>query len=225
MEVEGAEEMPDRCRCAFQERPRQAENADGIAGELVVAVDPSEPEKHIGHHRVPGGSGVVVELLSPRHEPVVVDEEATALRVAEPFPSMTSEQPRLLEPAKLAGGEVELEVAVRDIRVVLEIPVDLRLAVPVAPEEPPFGIGHPLSQEERQPVCDLEVVGAGEHAACLGERRQGEAVPGGDGLVVSQRLRPSHPSLEQLLAGGRVFGDGLVGEVEGCYDPRSCPPA
>ena len=46
----------------------------------------------------------------------------------------------------------------------------------------------------------VDPVGAVEHAPALGERRQREAVPRGDRLVVARRLRPLVPHLEQLRA-------------------------
>ena len=46
-----------------EEPVREPEDADGQPLELVVAVDPREPEQDEGEHRVPGGRRMVVQLL------------------------------------------------------------------------------------------------------------------------------------------------------------------
>ena len=49
---------------------RSTETAAAL--ELVVAVDPGEPDQHVREHRVTGRNGVVVELLRPRDEALAV---------------------------------------------------------------------------------------------------------------------------------------------------------
>ena len=83
-----------------------------------------------------------------------------------------------MQPAQLAGRDVQLVEAVRDVRVVVEERRVLGLAVA---ERPPQRI-------DRQKRAELdrrgEQVRALEPARALGERRERQAVPGRDHLVV-----------------------------------------
>ena len=97
---------------------------------------------------------------------------------------------RLLEPAKLARCDVELQQPVGGVGVVLQEARVLRPPVAVAPEQPAFVIRERAEQELADPPCGVEEVAAFEAAAGLGKRCQGEAVPRGDRLVVPGGLRP-----------------------------------
>jgi hypothetical protein len=106
--------------------------------ELVVAPDPTEPQKDEGEHRAPGRRRVVVERLLPRDEPLAVgrrEEEAGPLRVAEELDRREREPPSLEQPAQVAGRDVQLVQPVRDVRVVLEVRGVLRATVAQRPPQ------------------------------------------------------------------------------------------
>ena len=75
------------------------------------------------------------------------EEEAAALLVAEELDGEPREPVRLLEPAQLAGRDVQLVEAVGDVRVVLEEAGVLRLARTVGAEEAPILGGERPEQE------------------------------------------------------------------------------
>ena len=67
---------------------------------------------------------MVVELLLAGNEPLAVgrrEEEAAAFLVGEELDREPRESVRLLEPAQLAGRDVQLVEAVRDVRIVLQV--------------------------------------------------------------------------------------------------------
>ena len=108
--------------------------------QFVVAVDAGETKEHEGHHRVARRSGVVVELLAPDDEAMVIHEVGATLLVPEAVGGR-GDLPRLLEPREVARRPVQLDQAVRDVGVVLQVAVDLGGAVPVRPVEEPLGPG------------------------------------------------------------------------------------
>ena len=72
MEVERHERPAERRRRA-RERGRTSRRTPTRAPlELVVAVDPREPQQHVREHRVARRRRVVVEVLLPRDEPLAV---------------------------------------------------------------------------------------------------------------------------------------------------------
>src|SRR5207248_2615678 len=110
VEVERAQEMAERGRRLRQWPSGEAEDADGVPLELVVAEDAREPERDEGEHRVAGRSRVIVELLLPAHELLAVRgrvEETASLLVAEQLDGEQRQPSRLVQPALLAGGDVQ----------------------------------------------------------------------------------------------------------------------
>ena len=167
--------------------------------ELVVSPQPSEPEEHVGQHRVPGRHRVVVEVLRPRDQrlaPVGREEEAAVLLVGEELDRAKRQPPRLEQPARLARGEMELEQPVRDVGVVVEIAGAAR--PPVPPRARAAGPVREWTEHELRGVFGgLDPVGPSQEPSRLGERRDREPVPGGDRLVVEAGLRPVRPLGEQ----------------------------
>src|SRR3989442_1519628 len=138
----------------------------------------------------------VDEALLPRDELLAVgrsQEEAAALGIAEELDREPREPVRLLEPAQLAGRDVQLVEPVRDVRVVLEVARALRLALTPRPVEPPVLTRERPEQELGQPASRDEQVVPAEPPRGLRQRRQREPVPGRDRLVVEERLRPLLP--------------------------------
>ena len=124
MEVERAERPAERGRRPRHEIADEAQDGDGMPLELVVAVDPRQPQEDVREHRVAGRRRVVVEILRARDERLAVggrEEEAAALVVGEELDGESREASRLLEPAQLARRDVQLVEPVRDVRVVVEV--------------------------------------------------------------------------------------------------------
>ena len=59
-------------RRPLHQLPGEAEYADGMPLEVVVAVDPGEAQEHGCEHRVAGRRRLVVELLLAGDEPLSV---------------------------------------------------------------------------------------------------------------------------------------------------------
>ena len=126
--------------------------------------------------------------------------EAAALLVPEELDREAGQSVRLLEPAQLARGDVQLEQAVRNVGVVLEVAGSLGPAGAERPVQPAFGGGERAEQELAERAGRVEVVGALEAAARLRQRREREPVPGRDRLVVPVGLRPLLAQLEEPAA-------------------------
>ena len=87
----------------------------------------------------------------------------------------------------------------RDVGVVLEVAGALGLAGPERAVQAAV-VRERAEQELAECAGGLEVVGAVEPPRRLGQRREGEPVPGRDRLVVAQRLRAALADLEQPRA-------------------------
>ena len=189
-----------RARAAGERRPDDAEHRHRAPFELVVAVDARQAEQAVREHRVTGRDRAVVEILRPGDELLSVyrgHEEAAAVVVREQLDGEQRQAPRLLEPAQLAGRDVQLVEAVRDVGVVVE---ERRIFGFALAKRPPERIrGEQLTELEGrgQEVRALEPAGA------LRQRRERKAVPRRDHLVVERGLWPAIADLEQPRA--RLF--------------------
>ena len=180
VEVE-RDERPAEGRRDLGERAHdQPEHRDRALLEQVVAVDAGEPQQDVGEHRVPARRRMVVEALLARDELLAVRrrlEEAAVLLVEEELEREPREPVRLLEPAQLAGRDVQLEQPVRDVGVVLEVARSLGDAVAPGAVQPALGRRERPEQELRQAPGGLDPVRPVESAAALGQRREREPVP------------------------------------------------
>ena len=170
-------------------------------------------------HRVARGERVVVELLRARHESLAVarrEEEAAALLVREELDREPREPVGLFEPPQLARGDVQLEQAVGDVRVVVQEAGPAGAAGAQAPTKPAFRGGQRAEQELAQPPRGLDPLRPLEPPPRLGERGEREPVPGGDRLVVAQRLRPLLAPLEEapLQLGIELAADDRAAVLE-----------
>ena len=89
-------------------------------------------------HRVAGRRRVVVEVLAARDELLTScgrEEKAASAVVGEELRRPQCKPARGSEPAQVAGGDVELEEAVRHVRVVLEVGGELRSPVAQRPPQ------------------------------------------------------------------------------------------
>ena len=115
------------------------------------------------------------------------------LGVSEELDSEEREPMGLEEPAHVAGRDVELDEAVCDVRVVVQEAEAAHAAVASRAEEPAVLRRERAEQELAEIARRVEPVVALEPVAGLGERREREAVPGGERLVVAERLRAACP--------------------------------
>ena len=172
--------MAECRRCARRRRCREPQHADGSLLELVVPVNPREPQEEVREHRVARGRRVVVELLLAVDELLAVGrrvEEAAVLLVGEELRRKDGEPSRLSQPTQVAGRDMQLAEPVRHIRVVLEEPSRVRTAVAPCPKQPAVVVRQRAEQEltERNGRCE-EIV-ALEPSRGFGERRERQSVP------------------------------------------------
>src|SRR5215210_2897251 len=123
VEIERRKRVAEELRSPPERRDDETEDIDGPSLELVVAVDPRDPEQDLRQHRVARRRRVVVEGLLARDQPLAVlrgQEEAAAFVVREELDGESREPVGLLEPAQLSGCDVKLVEASRDVRVVVE---------------------------------------------------------------------------------------------------------
>src|SRR5207247_10004998 len=128
----------------------------------------------------PARRGVIVEVLLARDELLAVDrcrEEAAALVVGEEIDGQTREAVRLLQPAELAGREVQLVEPVREVGVVLEVARPLRDAVPPRAMEAAVRRRERSEQELAEPARRVEPIRALEDPRALGEGGKRQSVP------------------------------------------------
>src|SRR5204862_6597654 len=145
----------------------------------------------------------VVELLLARQELLRVgrrQKEAASLLVGEQLRGESNEPVRLAEPAQVAGRDMELVEPVGDVGVVLEVAGVARPARPPAAVEAAVRARQRPEQELRNLTARIDQLGTGEAPARVRERRERQAVPGRDRLVVAERLGSPLAHLEEPLA-------------------------
>src|SRR5207244_6551071 len=125
------------------------------------------------------------------------EEEAAALVVCKELHREQRVATRLLEPAQLARRDVELVKPVRDVRVVVQVAGPARASrATAAVQATPF-VGERTEQELAQSAGFVDKLRPPESTPALGERREGEAVPRRDRLVVQPRLRALSSDLQE----------------------------
>src|SRR5687767_15202784 len=96
---------------------------------------------------------MVFELLRLCDQALAVkrrEKEAAVLLVGEQLDRQPCQPVRLLEPPELAGRDVQLEQAVRDVGVVVEIAGAARAPVTTAAPQPPVLAGKRAEQERAE---------------------------------------------------------------------------
>ena len=151
-----------------------------MAFELVVAPDAGESEQHEREHRVARGDRRVLELFGPRNTRVPVrgrQEEAAVLGIREELDSEQREPASFEQPAKLSRRHVQLDEAVCDVRVVVEVRVAARARVPPRTQQSPVLAGQRPEQKLPYATSSFEPVVAFEAVRGFGERSEREPVP------------------------------------------------
>src|SRR6186997_1496490 len=157
----------------------------------------------MGEHRVPRRDGRVLKILRPWDACVPVrrrEEESSLFLVGEELDGEQDEPPCFEEPVELPGGDVELEEAVCDVRVVVEEPEAARPAVSDRAVQSSVVRRQRAEQERPEPPRGIEPIGSLEAVPRLGERGEREPVPRRERLVVAERLRTGVPLDEQSPA-------------------------
>jgi hypothetical protein len=124
------------------------------------------------------------------------EEEAAALVVGEELDRQQREPTRLLEPAQLAGRDVQLVEPVRDVRVVVEVAGAARATV-AARAVKALAVREGAEEKPGEGMGVFDQVGPVKATPGFGQGREREAVPGGDRLVVKPRLRTLCADLQQ----------------------------
>ncbi len=114
-------------------------------------------------------------------------EEATALGILEALDDRVREQHRLVVPARIEGRLVERDQRRQQERVVIEVCADPAVAVLPGAQQATLVVAQLRQQERRASDRGVDVVGALERRAGLGQRRDHQRVPRGQALVVEAR--------------------------------------
>src|SRR5581483_5058581 len=125
--------------------------------------------------------------------------ETAAVLVGKQLDGEQRQPARFLEPAGLSRRDVELVEAVRDVRVVVEVADAGGASCSIRAKEPAVG-GERPEQELREAPSRVEPLCAVEPPPGLGQRRERQAVPRRDRLVVPSGLRPRRADCEEPLA-------------------------
>src|SRR5436190_10295942 len=136
---------------------------------------------------------MVVEVLLAADQPLAIhrrEEEAAVRVVAEQLHREQREAAALQEPAQLAGRDVQLVEAVRDVGVILEHSAVTRAVLAPAAKQAAVGRRQRAEHELGARTRRSHQLAATQAAPCLRERRNREPVPRSDSLVVAQRLGP-----------------------------------
>src|SRR5262249_42540627 len=124
-------------------------------------------------------------------------KEPAALAIGEELYGEPGDPVRLVEPTELPRRDVQLVEAVRNVGVVLQVAVVARTAGPPAAVEAGVRVRERAEQELPQLATSLDELGPSEAATRLRERRQRQAVPGRDRLVVAGRLETTLALLQE----------------------------
>ncbi len=156
----------------------------------IVAVEVvREPREGVRGDRVRGGSRPVVTLAVPDDQRLVASArgvEAAVLR-REVREDLARQPLRLAQVTPIPGRFVQVEEPGREIRVILEVGVEMRMARPPGAQQPSLR-GHEVrAQEGGGTRGRLQMARVAGEAERLRERADHEAVPGGEHLVVEGR--------------------------------------
>ena len=198
-------------------RPRvprrdRREHAERGRGGLPVARRPSErgvAEQRAGHREGAGRAGAVGRIGRAVQQRLAVVRRIveTPGRITEPVQGRPQQLPGELDPPSFAGDAAQRDEPVRHAGVVLQhASAGTGHAVPGSPRDPPGGQVGSGQQAGRVPGRGDEL-GTAEQQPRLGERGDGQAIPGGHHLVVPGRPNPPGPCREQRI--------GYPGEAPG----------
>src|SRR3989339_459198 len=105
-----------------------------------------------------------------------------------------------LQPSQIKGSLIEVEQAVDQKSIIVELSGQTSIPVPIAPEKRagsriiqlgPDKIGSPFRRNQ--------IAFFAQHLSCPGKGADHVTVPGGDDLIVKMRPRPLRPNRKKLL--------------------------
>ena len=180
---------------------RSGHTQRGGACSLVAVLtrEVGQPKQDVGRGRVAGRDGVVEQLLRPDDQALGVDsglEKAAALFVVEQPDHVVGQPAEGSHDLEIERGLVQRQRPGGQEGVVLQISRTAHAAVPPGSVHPPAGHQMPLHELERG-ARRVSVPRLVQDPSPFGEGRDGEAVPGGQDLVIGGRRDPPPPRLEQ----------------------------
>ena len=212
LEVEGAKQVGEGAGAAGGGFREESQDAGRLAFVGAVSGQGGEAQQPQRGRGVAGGDRVVVDLLAAGDQRLVVvggGEETAPLGIPEAGDRRTGEIAGLLEPAPLEGRLVQRQQRLEQEGVVLQVCVELRLAVLVGAQEAAFGVAQGAQHELGAAARRVKVVLASQHRAGLGQGGDHQRVPGGEALVVEARPDPLRARLAEGPAGlGEALGLG-----------------
>ncbi len=197
---------PDEARRPAAQRLDDAEGALGGVPVRGAAGQRRVRQERAGGRGPSGGRGVVRGVLGAADQllGVVGGVEERAVLGGEVHEHGVQEEARELHPDALPGDRGERDETLGDVRVVLQdTGVGARDAVPRGAVQPCLPVHVDTDEQVGGVRGGLDQVRAVEVGAGLGEGRDGQAVPGGDDLVVPAGARPGVPGRAQPLLDAR----------------------
>src|SRR6266511_626370 len=146
--------------------------------------------------------GVVEQLLGSDHQLLPVGpglEEPTAVAIAEELQQVVREGPREAEDRPVERGLVQRQRAEPHQRVIVQVSHAGRPPFSPRPAKPAL-FQEVCLQELQGVACCRHIPRLAEDPPGLGERQDGQPVPGGQYLVVGAGTDPSLPDFEQSIA-------------------------
>ena len=177
------------------------EQSFGAPPKGLVLAEHRQPEEVLGGDGVARGDRPVVGGLVPQEELLRVGSGhpvATAHRVEEELVLRPLQAAGLLEPATGAGRFVEIEEPANQECVVLEVGARAGPAGDGAPHQPLLPVDRALEEKVRCLRRDLGIARLPHREGAPREGADGQAVPGGEHLVVAKGRRPVGPGREEL---------------------------
>ncbi len=152
--------VPERGGMARRDLGYERDRAERVALVLLVAGELGEAQQADGCAGGAGGDGGVLEVLAPDDQRFAVcggREETALLGVGEAGDHLVGQRHGLVKPALLAGGFEQRDQRLQQEGVVLEVGVDLGLAVVVGAQQAAATVAHLALQELGAGDCGVQV--------------------------------------------------------------------
>ena len=204
MLIEGAQHHAERRRDALDALAVETQNLSSRVAERVVAHQRGQPRQRERCDRGAGGKRAVVPFARAGDQGLVVarrEEEPTG-----PFPPEQIDHPprqdaRLRDPGGVEGGLVQIEERRDQKGVVGQVRRMARLAVHVSVQQPAVA-GHLPEDQASGALRCLNIAGLVQDAPAVCQRRDHQAVPVRQDLVVAARTHAALAGPQQPRPGG-----------------------
>ena len=172
---------------------------------------------------LPLGKALSNGSLAPRQQALVADggeEEAPFLAVLEVGDHPIGQGPGFPQPARVAGGRVEPEQAVRQEGVILQVGGELGLALAIGPQQAAVGQAQLVEQEPGGRLGGLAVLLDLEDPVAVGVGGDHQAVPAGEDLVVAAAApaacRGPPAAARAAVASRASSSSGVISSASAC---------